>query len=1132
MKYFFTSIFVLFVAFLNAQEFQRLFNADDGVNLTVIDALQTDIGDTYVLSKFLTEDTEDEGLVITKHNLKGDEDWTREIHLEEGQEITRYGDMQSMSSDSFLITFQVREGDEFRQGLIRTDAMGNVNWSFNYFTNSDSTNTARPVELALRDTSTFIMAGTIVDSIEYTRLWQIDGEGSGPMHELCMTDSTIINIFEQGDFGSGEDLFLQEDPGIAPGYTYTAGPPNDGFYTISNNLSNWSDSFDCWLPVQDNSNDPNGYMMVVNATVDPGIFYEEFVDNLSENTKYEFTADILNLISTDCDLIDSNVAFLIDGVAQFETGPIVESNEWKTYGFSFTTAPGQTSVQLSLRNNSPGGQGNDLALDNITFRPSLEKYSYSLSEISYDDKDSTIYLSGKILADSTQLFVAKLDTSYQQVWARSYHLPDMMDGQIYEQLITRDSGLVVVGTLRPDFTRGFVSKLNKQGEVQWFSTLNFANFTSGGTYMTGATIGQADEIVISGSYLENFAFSKPFMIAFNQDGTRLWEKQYQRESIVQLDLTSGIVENQAYLTIIDQGNLSTSPDGGYMLVNTAQEFSGGSIQSRINLNKTDNEGNSFILNEEEPSTCDADINLVVAQPIVLVDTLLISAVAEDYIREDLIAVDTSLFVSFSAPRIPLDADIQCPDDINVTLDAAVQDAVWYEWSTGDTTETITVMDTEQYSVTVAFDTETCFALCDTIEVPVYGPVEGQIALLNTQLWCELPRSFGLEVFPEGGAGDYTYAWAGGEDTPDVIRNQINTTYSVTVTDGCNQDTVLQTLVLESDLPGPDQPVISIDCANMEFFLTVSIPGGNIDPSTIVWSNGVVGQETITVTEITTYTATLNDDCQYEVSGQIDLAQVQLANEELRVIKDTDPCATPQVFTISALLDSGNPVESIMWDTGDSGSTITVSELGTYSVTVVDQCGFEHIGSSTISEEDFFMDVTLEIEKTCSESGSTATALSTGTINEDFGYIWSDGQLGQTVNLFQEGELTVTVQDVCGVPVTASTTINQGDFFPCECVSWPNFMNLNSGETSGMGTDERDPGFGPVNWCGDIVTDYVMNIHNAFGNLLYSTSNFDMPWNGQDQDTRDLMPSGVYKYSSVYSVNGEVLEMKGEFTLIR
>ncbi|MEL6276786.1 MAG: hypothetical protein AAFU03_16935, partial [Bacteroidota bacterium] len=66
--------------------------------------------------------------------------------------------------------------------------------------------------------------------------------------------------------------------------------------------------------------------------------------------------------------IDPNISFLLDGVEEYTTGNIPKTEEWITHGFTFTTAPGQTSVILSLRNNAPGGIGNDLGLDNITFR--------------------------------------------------------------------------------------------------------------------------------------------------------------------------------------------------------------------------------------------------------------------------------------------------------------------------------------------------------------------------------------------------------------------------------------------------------------------------------------------------------------------------------------------------------------------------------------------------------------------------------------------------------------------------------------------------------------------------------------------------------------------------------------------
>jgi gliding motility-associated-like protein len=180
------------------------------------------------------------------------------------------------------------------------------------------------------------------------------------------------NIFEAGDFGSGATNIRFPDPQIAPDYLYssTNPPPGDGSYVLTNNTAVWPGLFPTWLRIGDNSADPTGYMMVVNASFEPGLFYDQEVTDLCDNTLYEFTADIINLILPGVTgHIDPNVSFLIDGVVQFTTGNIPKSGAWETYGFTFTTAPGQTSVRLSLRNNAPGGIGNDLALDNISFRP-------------------------------------------------------------------------------------------------------------------------------------------------------------------------------------------------------------------------------------------------------------------------------------------------------------------------------------------------------------------------------------------------------------------------------------------------------------------------------------------------------------------------------------------------------------------------------------------------------------------------------------------------------------------------------------------------------------------------------------------------------------------------------------------
>ena len=175
------------------------------------------------------------------------------------------------------------------------------------------------------------------------------------------------NIFTQGDFGSGEANIPATDPGIAPGYTYSTNPPpNDGSYCLTNDITAWNQVWG-WANIGDNSNDPNGYMMVVNASYDTGLFYEQVVTDLCENTIYEFSADVRNL-HFGAGIILPNVSFLIDDVVEYTSGNVPENNQWNTYGFTFTTAIGQSQVKLSLANNAPGGIGNDLAIDNITFR--------------------------------------------------------------------------------------------------------------------------------------------------------------------------------------------------------------------------------------------------------------------------------------------------------------------------------------------------------------------------------------------------------------------------------------------------------------------------------------------------------------------------------------------------------------------------------------------------------------------------------------------------------------------------------------------------------------------------------------------------------------------------------------------
>ncbi|MEO8415591.1 MAG: gliding motility-associated C-terminal domain-containing protein [Ginsengibacter sp.] len=152
--------------------------------------------------------------------------------------------------------------------------------------------------------------------------------------------------------------------------------PNDGYYTIAN--STYSCFGNTWHNVsQDHTpGDVNGYMMVINASFNPGDFFVKTVDGLCPNTTYEFAAWIYNLLEPSACFgmgIKPNITFNIETTTgtvlkSYQTGDLPTSSDWNQYGFFFSTTAGINSVILRLTNNAPGGCGNDLLLDDITFR--------------------------------------------------------------------------------------------------------------------------------------------------------------------------------------------------------------------------------------------------------------------------------------------------------------------------------------------------------------------------------------------------------------------------------------------------------------------------------------------------------------------------------------------------------------------------------------------------------------------------------------------------------------------------------------------------------------------------------------------------------------------------------------------
>jgi hypothetical protein len=228
-----------------------------------------------------------------------------------------------------------------------------------------------------------------------------------------------------GTFGSGKNKNRGSSANVPPSYTYapfSANGPNDYFYGISNNTStagagysivnSWAKPdgsatthrvFQVWdiigdhtgavnaalgNPPADTVNNINGgYMLVINASYRIDSAFYQTITGLCPNTYYEFSLWIRNICSKcGCDsngtgasggagyiptaLNDSsgvkpNLTFAIDGIDYYTTGDVAYNGEWIKKGFTYLTGPLQTSLTAMVRNNAPGGGGNDRAIDDI-----------------------------------------------------------------------------------------------------------------------------------------------------------------------------------------------------------------------------------------------------------------------------------------------------------------------------------------------------------------------------------------------------------------------------------------------------------------------------------------------------------------------------------------------------------------------------------------------------------------------------------------------------------------------------------------------------------------------------------------------------------------------------------------------
>jgi uncharacterized repeat protein (TIGR01451 family) len=374
---------------------------------------------------------------------------------------------------------------------------------------------------------------------------------------------------------------------------------------------------------------------------------------------------------------------------------------------------------------------------------------------------------------------------------------------------------------------------------------------------------------------------------------------------------------------------------------------------------------------------------------------------------------------------------------SVTLTASA--GASYFWSTGATTQAITVNTSGSYSVTVT-DGAGCPATSAPTTVTVTPP-----PLVN----ITGPLNACDSAILDAGSGFSSYLWSTGATTQTITVTSSNT-YSVTVTNagGCSASdshsiTINPTPVATITAGGP-----TTFCTGGSVTLTANPAGASYS-----WSNGATTQA-ITVTTGGSYSVTVTGGGGCFNTSAPTLVTVNPAP----IVNITGPINACD----SAILDAGPGFSSYLWSTGATTQTITVTSSNIYSVTVTNAGGCTGSDTHTISVNPTPAATITPSGPTtfCTGGSVTLTANPAGA-----SYSWSNGATTQAITVSTGGAYSVTVTGAGGCFNTSAPTNVTVNPAPIVNITGP----INACDTAVL---DAGPGFSSYLWSTGATTQTI------------------------------------------------------------
>ncbi|MFN7012697.1 MAG: beta strand repeat-containing protein, partial [Bacteroidia bacterium] len=339
----------------------------------------------------------------------------------------------------------------------------------------------------------------------------------------------------------------------------------------------------------------------------------------------------------------------------------------------------------------------------------------------------------------------------------------------------------------------------------------------------------------------------------------------------------------------------------------------------------------------------------------------------------------------------------------------------YSWSNGATTEDISGLTANTYSVTVT-DSNGCSAIGSAT---ITEPSAITLSTSVTNASCGGVNNGTIDLILNGGTGPFTFFWSNGATTEDITGLGAGT-YTVTVTDanGCQASTSATiTQPTSINLTTGSTPST---CSGNTGTATVSASGGS-GTYTYLW-NDPLNQTTATATNLAagTYSVTVTDGSGCVSATSVSVSSTSGLSASASVTNAT--CNGASTGAIYITVSGGNAPFTYVWSSGENTQDILNKPAGSYSLLITDNTNCTYFISAVIGEPN---PLTLNFtpqNPSCYNGTNGQILLSVAGGTAPYAYLWSNGATTQNLNNIGSGSYSVTVTDSNNCIVTGTVTL--------------------------------------------------------------------------------------------------------------